>query len=98
MIDTTLDVAAMLADFGQPCTWSAAPGGARTAQAILNAPGADLLGGQVIGTEYEILYATADLPGLASGAQLSIAGVNYQVREIHALDDGATAHATLEKV
>ena len=98
MIDTTSDIAAMLADFGQACTWAAAPGGARTANAIFNAPGVDLLGGQIISTDYEITYAVADLPGLASGAQLSIGGAAYQVREVHALDDGAIAHATLAKV
>ena len=98
MIDTTLDVAAMLSDFGQPCVWAAAPGGARTATVILNAPDADLLGGQVIGTDYAITYAVADLPGVASGAQLSIGGATYQVREIHAQDDGAVAHATLSRV
>lgn len=98
MIDTTLDVAAMLADFGQACAWVAAPGGARAATVILNAPDTDLFSGQVIGTDYTIIYAVADLPGLSSGAQLSIGGITYQVREIHALDDGAVAHATLSRV
>ncbi|MDE1998668.1 MAG: hypothetical protein KGI52_07060, partial [Burkholderiales bacterium] len=70
----------------------------RTAQVIVDAPARDFISGQVISTETTLTYATADLPALPSGAQLTLGGVLYQVREVHALDDGLISHATLAKV
>lgn len=79
-------------DFAVELTW-----GAETANVILDAPDQEFVEGRVQSRQYAIIYETADLPGLAGGASVTVAGVAYTVREVAALDDGKITRATLRK-
>jgi hypothetical protein len=51
----------------------------------------------VISREYAITYESADLVGLAGGANVTVDGNAYTVREVTALDDGKIMRATLRR-
>jgi hypothetical protein len=91
MVNEPLD--AFLADFGVACT-----AGAISAVGILDMPGQVLGNGMVISTDYTLTCKSADFGGLFYGDGITIAGVNYQVREVRKLDDGSFCEITLSKL
>lgn len=86
--------AAFLSDFGQMVT-----AGSTQFKAILDGPGRDIgiPGVGVIGTDYQIRFATADKPDLQAGDDLTTGGVSYRVREVTPLSDGVFSIAKLKK-
>ncbi|WP_331708732.1 hypothetical protein [Pandoraea sputorum] len=61
-------------------------------------PDQPILGGKVIATSYGMEFQTADLPGLAKGAKVVIAGVTYTVARVPTkIDNGFFSHADLQK-
>jgi hypothetical protein len=87
------DTSALFRDFGVTVTH-----GARTARAILDQPTTAMLGGLVNLEDYQLTLDAADLPDLAHGETVTIAGASYLVREVLALDDGALKRVTLRLV
>ena len=84
---------------GLPATWSTGDdytdGG--TGTVIFDAPGADILGGAVQTTEYQVLYRASEFVGLTRDHTLTIADVCYAVRDVMPVDDGQLMRATLAK-
>jgi hypothetical protein len=87
------DLAVFLDDFGVSCT-----AGAITALGILDMPTQVVAGEMVLSTDYTLTARFADFGGLKYGDPISVAGVNYQVRETRQLDDGAFVEIGLQKV
>jgi hypothetical protein len=86
----TEDLSPLFADFGVTVRH-----GAVTAQAVLDAPTTTALGGLVSLEDFQLTLSTADLPDLAHGETVTIAGTAYLVREVMAIDDGALKRVTL---
>jgi len=80
----TEDLSIFLADFGVSCT-----AGAITALGILDMPMEVLAGDQVLSTDYTLTARAADFGDLQYGAEISVNGVPYTVRETRLIDDGA---------
>ena len=80
----TEDLDIFLADFGVSCT-----AGAVTAQGILDMPMEVLAGDQVLSTDYTLTARASDFGDLQYGAEISVNGVPYTVRETRLIDDGA---------
>jgi hypothetical protein len=78
------DLSVFLADFGVSCT-----AGAVTAQGILDMPMEVLAGDQVLSTDYTLTARASDFGDLQYGAEISVNGVPYTVRETRLIDDGA---------
>lgn len=87
------DLGVFLNDFGVSCT-----AGAISALGILDMPSQVLADGMVLSTDYTLTARTADFGALKFGDSISVAGVNYQVRETRLLDDGAMVEIGLQKV
>lgn len=90
----TEDLSVFFAEFGVQATWT--PSGI-TATVILDSPDAGILGDLVLTTQYEMTYQTSDFAGLDYGANLSINGAQYTVKDTKRLDDGAFSKASLSK-
>lgn len=71
--------------------------GAETSRAWLDQPGADVLGGRVNSTDYQITYPAVAL-SLRSGEAVTVNGVAYKVRHAAPVDDGVFWQATLARV
>lgn len=80
-------------DFGVSCT-----AGAVTALGILDMPTQFVSGDMVLSTDYTLTARTADFGGLLYGDGITVAGVNYQVREVRRLDDGAFCEVALQRL
>ena len=78
------DLDIFLADFGVSCT-----AGSTTANGILDMPSQVISDGMVLTTDYTLTARAADFGGLYYGDGITVAGVNYMVREVRKLDDGA---------
>ena len=79
----TEDLSIFLADFGVSCT-----AGAITALGILDMPMEVLAGDQVLSTDYTLTAKAAEFGDLQYGAEISVNGVPYTVRETRLVDDG----------
>ncbi|MDX2074700.1 MAG: hypothetical protein SFX19_10130 [Alphaproteobacteria bacterium] len=90
-IDEDLD--AYTDDFAVDATF-----GAITGKVILDMPDQLLGGGEVISTDYKIIYKTGLFPGLAYGSAITVDGQSYTVREPRLIDDGKFSEAPLSKV
>lgn len=88
-----LSVFFQTAEFALAATW-----GALTANVILDMPTEDVLGGQSNSNEYMAMLRSSDFPDIARGASIAINSVNYKVREVRLLDDGAVKALLLSKV
>lgn len=90
--DEDLDV--FVDDMGVPMVW-----GSYTGKAIHNAPGssADFGGVQVMTVEHELIFKASAFPGIDGGAQITVDGVAYQIRDVNAMDDGSFLRGTLKK-
>lgn len=71
--------------------------GIHTTRAYFDQPGAVVLGGELMATDYTITLGAAALPGIKTGADLTVDGVSYRVREARLLDDGVLMRAELKK-
>jgi hypothetical protein len=89
----TEDLSLFLADFGVSCT-----AGAISALGILDMPSQIISGDMVLSTDYSLTARTADFGGLLFGDGITVDGVNYQVREVRRLDDGAFVEIALMKL
>jgi hypothetical protein len=87
------DLTVFLNDFGVSCT-----AGAISALGILDMPSQVISGDMVLTTDYSLTARAADFGGLKYGDAITVAGVNYQVREARKLDDGAFVEIGLTKV
>jgi hypothetical protein len=88
------DLNQFLNDFGLSCT-----AGAVSALGILDMPGRVLAAdGMVISTDYVLTAKASDFGALLYGDALTVAGVNYQVREVLKIDDGAFVEISLTKL
>ena len=87
------DLSVFLNDFGVSCT-----AGAITALGILDMPSQVLAGDMVLSTDYALTARTADFGGLMFGDGITVDGVNYQVREVRKLDDGAFVEIALQRL
>jgi hypothetical protein len=82
-----------LQDFGLPVVF-----GALNTVGTLDMPTEEVLGHTILSTDYSLVYDTATLPGLDSGAALTVGGVAYVVRSARMLGDGAFSEAIMSKV
>lgn len=89
----TEDLGVFLNDFGVSCT-----AGAVTALGILDMPTQVLAGEMVLSTDYTLTARFADFGGLLFGDGITVDGINYQVREVRQLDDGALVEIALQKL
>lgn len=87
------DLSVFLNDFGVSCT-----AGAISALGILDMPSQILSGDMVLSTDYTLTARAADFGGLYYGDGITVAGVNYQVREVRQIDDGAFVEIGLTKL
>lgn len=90
----TEDLGIFLDDFGVSCT-----AGAITALGILDMPSQIIAtDGMVLSTDYTLTCRAADFGGLLYGDAIAVGGVNYQVREVRRVDDGAFVEIGLIKL
>ena len=89
----TEDLNLFLDDFGVSCT-----AGAISALGILDMPTQVLAGEMVLTTDYSLTARTADFGGLLYGDGITVGGINYQVREVRRLDDGAFCEIALQRL
>lgn len=89
----TEDLSVFLNDFGVTCT-----SGAITGIGILDMPSEIVADGVVLTTDYSLTARAADFGGLLYGDGITVDGVNYQVREVRMLDDGAMVQVGLMKL
>jgi len=87
------DLNVFLDDFGVSCT-----AGAVSALGILDMPTQVLAGEMVLSTDYTLTCRASDFGGLLYGAAITVAGVNYSVREVRKLDDGAFVEIALQRL
>lgn len=87
------DLTVFLDDFGVNCT-----AGAVTALGILDMPSQIISGDMVLSTDYSLTARAADFGGLLYGDGMTVDGVNYQVREVRKLDDGAFVEIALQRL
>lgn len=87
------DLTIFLNDFGVSCT-----AGAVTALGILDMPTQFVSGDMVLSTDYTLTARFADFGGLVYGDPITVNGLNYQVREVRRLDDGAMCEIALTKL
>jgi hypothetical protein len=71
--------------------------GAIDAQVLFDLPGGDILGGTAQSAGYLATVRTADWPGIARGASVSIAPHTYTVREVRHVGDGATVELRMTR-
>lgn len=86
------DLNVFLDDFGVSCT-----AGAVSALGILDMPSQIISGDMVLSTDYSLTARAADFGGLKFGDAITVAGVNYQVRETRLIDDGAFVEIGLQR-
>lgn len=87
------DLTLFLQDFGVTCT-----SGAVTGLGILDMPTQIISGDMVLSTDYTLTCRTADFGSLVYGDGITVGGINYQVREVRKLDDGAMCEIALTKL
>lgn len=87
------DLTLFLNDFGVTCT-----SGAVTAQGILDMPTQIISDGAILSTDYMLTARASDFGGLLYGAGITVDGVNYEVRDVHKLDDGAFVELSLQRL
>lgn len=91
MFKENLDV--FLADFGLDVCY-----GDVYTKGILDMPDQNILSGNVSSTEYSLTFKTSILPNLLSGNKIIVDAINYKIREVEKIGDGAFSRALLTKV
>jgi hypothetical protein len=61
-------------------------------------PSQVISGDMVLTTDYSLTARAADFGGLLFGDGITVDGVNYQVREVRKLDDGALVEIALQRL
>jgi len=89
----TEELSVFLADFGVTTT-----AGAVSGLGLLDMPGELVLDGMVISTDYSLRCEASKFGGLIYGAEMTVDGVNYQVRDNRLIEDGKFCNITLLKV
>lgn len=87
------DLSIFLNDFGVTCT-----SGAVSALGLFDMPSQILAGDMVLSTDYTLTAKAADFGGLLFGDAITVAGINYQVREVRKIDDGSFVEIGLTKL
>jgi len=81
-MDFAADLSLMYADFGINAIHRAASDGIETiGLAILDAPGINLIGDDVLGTNYTLRYPLSTFPGVHRGDTFTVGETLYTVRE-----------------
>ena len=82
-MDIHSDIAALFyADFGVQAVHTPAGGGATTtALAILDQPGTEIVGGEILATDYTLRFPAASFPAVKRGDTFVIDGTTYSARE-----------------
>lgn len=76
------DLPAFYADFGVTAAHTPAGGGfVTTALAILDQPGTEIVGGEILATDYTLRYPAASFPAVGRGDTFLVAAVTYTARE-----------------
>lgn len=91
MITEDLDL--FLDDFGVACS-----SGSNHGIGILDMPSQVVADGMVLTTDYKLTCKAADFGGLIYGDAITVAGLNYQVRETILIDDGKFVEIMLTKL
>lgn len=86
------------AEFAVVATFTPTGEAPLTASVMLDRPDEDILGGRASSTEYQMTLPAATFPGIGRNMKVTIAGADYQVREVRVLTDGAIKTVTLSKV
>jgi hypothetical protein len=89
----TEDLDLFLADFGVPVS-----SGGVSGIGILDMPSEIIADGVVLTTDYKVTVKTSQFGGLIYGADVTVDGVNYQVREAMKIDDGSFTELMLTRV
>ena len=84
-------------EFAVAATFTPAAGAPVSASVIFNAQTQDVFGDSVLSDEYTIVYATGQLPGIASGDYGTVDGVRYRVRDVRLKTDGKLTVTKLSK-
>lgn len=87
------DLGYAFADFGLTVQ-----GPSYSGQGILDMPDQIIGEGIMISTDYVLTVKSADFSAAKNGHTLIINGVNYKVRDMRKVDDGALSKITLSKV
>jgi hypothetical protein len=89
----TEDIDLFLADFGVQVT-----AGTTSGLGILDMPSEIVADGVVLTTDYKLTCKTTLFGGLVYGDTVTVDGVNYTVREVMRLDDGAFCDLMLMRI
>jgi hypothetical protein len=89
----TEDLDLFLADFGVQVT-----AGAVSGLGIMDMPSEIVADGVVLTTDYKLTCKTTLFGGLVYGDTVAVDGVNYTVREVMRLDDGAFCDLMLMRI
>ena len=89
----TEELSVFLADFGVTTT-----AGAVSGLGLLDMPGELVADGMIITTDYSLRCEASKFGGLIYGAEMTVDGVNYQVRDNRLIEDGKFCNITLLKV
>jgi hypothetical protein len=85
-------------DFAVAASYTPPAGSPLSASVIFDRPDNLVLGDQVISADYAVTMKSSDWPTVKRGETVTVVGVNYKVREVLNLDDGAVKILTLEKI
>lgn len=98
-MDLSTDIEAMYADFGVSASHTPNAGGqVTTALAILDEPGQEVIGGEIIATDYSLRFPTASFPAVKRLDAFTINGVTFTAREdAQPLQDGLEQIVPLAK-
>jgi hypothetical protein len=86
------DLATLFGDAGVMATC-----GADSATVLIDMPDQIILGEMQVSADYMMTVRSGDLPALARGVTVTVDGVDYLVREIRRIDDGALSHVALKR-
>jgi L-fucose isomerase-like protein len=92
------DVAAMLADLAQAGGGVTVTLGTATTTGLLNHEAMEILGGEmpgVVAADDVVHVRSGVLPGLASGASITVDGTEFKVMQVFPYDDGAMVRIAL---
>ncbi|MGH7343276.1 MAG: head-tail joining protein [Candidatus Rokuibacteriota bacterium] len=95
----TLYEAAARAGFLKAAVWTPSGGGPPvTAMVGFRAPDEPVLDGLALSTDYAITYPVTALPDLVADEMVRVEALDFRVREVRAVGDGAEHRATLTRL
>lgn len=99
-MDFLSDLAILYADFGVDVTLTRLAGGAPVSGlAIFDQPGIEVIGGEVLATDYTLRFPRATFGAVLRGDTFVISGATYAVREqAQPLADAAESVAPLSRL